>query len=776
VLLAANSTALCAAPAFAQQQHIFAIEIPAGPLGASLTELSRSTGISVGLGGEIPNVRVGSVKGRMTVDEALRRLLSGTALQAVRIGPRAYRLEMAAVRPARRPVPQPRSRTRQPVIDLPAPIDIIVTGQKQVELLEAVPLGLSVVQIDPLRSGVPAADSWTVALGSEGLALTNLGPARNRQFIRGVADSPFNGPSQSTVAVQLNDARLTFDAPDPDLRLIDVDRVEILKGPQGPLYGSGALGGIYHIVTNRPDLSELSGSAQLSGEVVQHGGIGVGGQAVINLPLAEGKLAARGVVYDFGSPGWIDNAGRENNANRAHIYGGRLAIRWEPFDGWAIDLGGVIQNINVDDSQYVLASDDSLTRDHPVGEPSDNDFSAATGTVRGRIGAIDLVSATSYIDHRVDFMLDASAVAADFGFQGVGVFRDNRHYSIFNQELRLSPSESHRWLAGVSIMQAKSHDIGMIESGNQAVQVVSLNRNVAEYGAFAELVVPLIRKMDARIGGRLFYTSAKDENAEGLEPASRVNDFGLSPSVALSWHPRKGRLVYLRYAGAVRPGGLAPGVTEDTHRFDSDELGSLELGARLGAEGEPLTLRVSLYYTNWSHIQSDFLLANGLISTRNAGTGRIFGAEAGIGWRIREQTLIDAGFSVQDASLTHTEGGLELHDRRLPVSPDMTARFGVRQNFVLGGWDGLIAAQANYVGSARLTFDEDLDREMGKYATVATNAALVRDGISLTARVDNLFDVKGDSFAFGNPFSIRRGAQFTPLRPRTLTLSVGYRW
>lgn len=90
----------------------------------------------------------------------------------------------------------------------------------------------------------PALDTASVASDVEGLTLTALGPGRNRMFLRGVADSPFNGASQSTVALLVDDARLTYSAPDPDLRLVDVDRVEILKGPQGSLYGTGALGGI----------------------------------------------------------------------------------------------------------------------------------------------------------------------------------------------------------------------------------------------------------------------------------------------------------------------------------------------------------------------------------------------------------------------------------------------------------------------------------------------------------------------------------------------------
>src|SRR5204862_426906 len=107
----------------------------------------------------------------------------------------------------------------------------------------------------------------------------------------------FNGPSQSTVAIQLDEARITFDAPDPDLRLVDMERVEILKGPQGPLYGSGALGGIYLMVTRKPELSGYSGSIRLIGEAIEHGSPGAGGEAVVNVPVVDGKLAVRGVGY-----------------------------------------------------------------------------------------------------------------------------------------------------------------------------------------------------------------------------------------------------------------------------------------------------------------------------------------------------------------------------------------------------------------------------------------------------------------------------------------------
>src|SRR5690606_14816127 len=104
-----------------------------------------------------------------------------------------------------------------------------------------------------------------------------LGPGRNRLFLRGVADSPFSGESQSTVAVVLDEARVTYSAPDPDIRLVDVERVEVLKGPQGSYYGTGTLGGIYHIVTRRAQVDKTSLALSANVESVAHGGTGRGG-------------------------------------------------------------------------------------------------------------------------------------------------------------------------------------------------------------------------------------------------------------------------------------------------------------------------------------------------------------------------------------------------------------------------------------------------------------------------------------------------------------------
>ncbi|HWW63271.1 MAG TPA: TonB-dependent receptor [Sphingomonadaceae bacterium] len=715
----------------------------------------------------------------MSIAEALRRLLSQSGWTAVRVGATAYRIERAPRSSHPSPAPSVAKPPARPVVSTPLPpqATIIVTGQKRPQLLQDVAMSVSVVPLAGNAAGKLSAGSQDLALSVEGLAVTNLGPGRNRQFIRGVADSPFNGPSQSTVAVQLDEARVTFDAPDPDLRLVDMDRVEILKGPQGPLYGSGALGGIYHMVTRKPDPAQAAGSMRLIGEVIEHGSAGGGGEAVLNLPLIADTLAVRGVGYVIRSGGYIDNLGRNQDANTTETTGARLALRWQPDANWTVDLSGTLQDMNAHDSQYVTASDDTVRRDARMAEPTDNDFKSAAATVQGLIGGLKLLATTSYIDHDVDYTLDSTDASALFGLSGQSSYLDDRKYTLINHEIRLSPANSSVWLAGLSYMRARSHSEATISSADTVLTVEALDRKITEFAAFGEVSVPLLPHVTATAGARLFRSIAEDEAVERAGGASdRISKTVLSPSVAVSWTPDPRSIVYLRFASALRPGGLAPAGQAVSRRFDSDGLGTFDLGIRHTLADDRLSISASLFHTDWNHIQSDYLLPNGLISTRNAGRGRIYGLEASAEWRAFPGFQLSAGGSYLDARLVSTEAGLKIDDRRLPIAPDATGRLTAQYNFSLGGWATSLSAQANYIGRSRLTFDDNLDREMGDYTITSLAAFFTRNRLTIGARIDNMFDVKGDSFAFGNPFSIMVAQQYTPLRPRTFTLSLARAW
>jgi outer membrane receptor protein involved in Fe transport len=485
----------------------------------------------------------------------------------------------------------------------------------------------------------------------------------------------------------------------------------------------------------------------------------------------------RGVGYVLREGGWIDNAGRNRNANQTATDGGRLALRWRADSDWTLDLAGVLQDTGVRDSQYVTVSDKVRLREARIPEPTDNDFKTIAATIQGRLSGLKLLATSSYVDHNVRYILDSTDASHLFGLSGPSRFDSDSQYTIVNHEVRLSPATSSLWIAGISYLRAHNRTIATISTDQDSRGVEALNRYVTELAIFGEASVPLLKQLTATAGTRVSRSVAEDD-ALGKPAASsdRIFKTILSPSLSLAWTPSRRALVYLRYARAVRPGGLAPADVAGAGRFDSDDLGTLELGMRYASPDNRFAATASIYYTDWHHIQSDYLLTNGLVATRNAGHGRIFGIEASVDWRPAAGLRLSVGGSFIDAVLVSTENGIALDDRRLPVVPDFTGRLAVEYGFALGRWKANVSGQANYVGKARLAFDPNLDRQMGGYLPVAATAILARDRLVLSARIDNLLDIKGDSFAFGNQFTILNAPQYTPLRPRTFTLSVSRSW
>lgn len=781
-LCLATTEPLLHSPAAFAADSTFSIHVPAGPLPDALAALSTQTGISVGFSGAFPDVTSKAVDGQMSADDALQRLLQGSGLTARRVGPKAYRLEQEAVGSAVAPAATPASPAVRPS---QGPEEMLVTAMKRPQDLGKLPASVAVIRFDDDAASPALPTSGDVAARSVGLTLTNLGPGRDRAFIRGVADSPFNGPSQSTVSIQMDEARLTYDAPDPDLRLVDIERVEILKGPQGPLYGTGALGGIFHIVTAKPDLEQAMGAAHVSGSLVEGGGAGGSGDLMLNMPIIPGRLGLRGVAYRSDEPGWIDNSTGRTNANDSQIKGGRLALRWQAAQDWTLDLGGAIQLLEVGDSQYLTATSSGLTRSGILPEPQDNDLKLLHATLNGMVGNLPLTVTSSWVRHEVDSTLDASAGASAFGLEAPLLYYDRREYEIFNEEMRLTsaPDAPISWLLGVSYLAASSNLDGLLGITNSASQLAErLRQDTREIATFGEISAPLTNRLRATAGARVFRSVSEDEAREsGISQTGRTTKRAVSPSLSLGWQAGKGRFFFLRYAGAFRPAGIAPSNGTNSGRFESDELSNIEAGTRLRLAGGQLAIESAAYLTLWHHLQSDYLLDNGIVARRNAGDAHIYGLEATLHWMPMAAWSFELGFTAQHARLTRPAEGLDLdgtegEDRRLPTVPDFSGHISGRYEFAMGSWETSLSARANYAGPSRLSFDPGLDRAMGDYMTVSAALSAQRDGWSVSLLADNLGNVRGDTFAFGNPFSVRTEQQYTPLKPRSIMLTLGRSW
>jgi iron complex outermembrane recepter protein len=779
------SAGLIPSIAFAATEH--AISIASGPLDQALVTLSRQTGVSIGMAGNLPEIRVVGFSGRMRVEAALKRLLRNSGLVAVRVGANAWRIERDALPRKKATTKAPKNRREESPPDEakhqpqpePPPVPIIVTAAKRTQPLESTPIASTVIDGDKLARLGLAPNTIDLAKLADGLTLTNLGPGRNRAFLRGVGDSPFNGQTQATVATILDDARIGFNAPEPELKLIDIDRIELLKGPQGPLYGTGALGGVYRIVTQSPKLDRVEAAASVEEQTLSHGGNGIAGSAILNLPLATDRIAVRAVAYKGQNPGWIDtNRPHGANSNVEHYYGGRLALKWQIANDWSATLSGAAQYLHVDDSQYTNVPG-RYQRNGVAAEPHDNDFAHAQLSINGSLGAFDVVSTTSWTNQEVDSVLDASPAASVFGQTGSLLFNDDRIYTLWNQELRVSTrSGPLHALAGVSWSQANTKIMGEIERTADNPVIIGLLSEVSgEIALFGEVGYEFAPYWMIDGGLRLYRSTVDDERAEAGGIKSSAQHTGLSPSLSLSYNPDASQYYYMRIASAMRPGGLAVFSPAASASFDSDELLSLELGGRWRLPDTGLSFKMEGYAGQWSHIQSDYLLPNGLLGTRNSGDAMIYGLETSVDWKPDEHWNLEGGFELQHAKLEKAAPGLAItKDRQLPIVPLFKGHASAAYGFDIGSWKANMLGLIYYSGPTKLSLDPALDRKIGSRLSVDLNYQLAKGHWQFALGLENATDSRSDSFGFGNPFSFAATDQRTPVLPRRVAARVWYKY
>ncbi|MFA7587760.1 MAG: TonB-dependent receptor plug domain-containing protein, partial [Novosphingobium sp.] len=393
-------------PAMAQDRQ--PVDLPAGTLGNAVAMLATQASVSVRIESDsLWNRPVASLRGQMSAQEALDRLLKGSGAKAVRLSSNGW-----SIRPMRPPLRRasaaPRPASPAVMGSPPAPAPIIVTASKRDTMLTRFPGMVNLIDGPDLAfGGTQGTDGLITRIAS--LSSTHLGSGRNKLFIRGIADSSFTGPTQATVGQYFGDLRLSYNAPDPDLRLYDIGSVEILEGPQGTLYGAGSLGGIIRVVPNAPDLQRTG--ADLSGglSATQHGDPGADIGGTINLPLIQERVGLRLTAYAVTEGGYIDDIGRgRNDINRTHVEGGRATIRIDAGNGWTIDIGGILQNNHGADNQYADPALPPLTRSGTIGGGFDARYRMASLLVEKRWGGMQLHSSTAYVRQKLDERYDAT--------------------------------------------------------------------------------------------------------------------------------------------------------------------------------------------------------------------------------------------------------------------------------------------------------------------------------------------------------------------------------
>ncbi|HVJ03380.1 MAG TPA: TonB-dependent receptor plug domain-containing protein, partial [Sphingomonas sp.] len=405
---------MVASPAVAQERAA-EVDVREARLDQAVRLLSRQTGTSIGFReGRLAGTPVHPVRGRFLASQALERMLLGTGLRARRVAPATFLIERAPAPKTARPQ-RPQAPRTLPVDPPSTPEEIVVTASKRNIPISAYPGGVQVVEGSALSLADSLRGTEAIEARIASVASTHLGPGRNKLFIRGIADSSFVGPTQSTVGQYWGNSRITYSAPDPDLRLYDVQSIEVLEGPQGTLYGAGSLGGVVRVVPHAPDLQTFEGAAWGGVQAVQHGQPGIDGGTVLNIPMKEGVAALRALAFGSIEGGYIDDFRRGlNDVNQVRTVGGRAGLRIDPGDDWTIDLNAVGQRIDGDDSQYAERGVGELARASSMAQPFRNDYWLTDLVARKQWGTLELTSSVGYAGQYVFERFEGPALADAF--------------------------------------------------------------------------------------------------------------------------------------------------------------------------------------------------------------------------------------------------------------------------------------------------------------------------------------------------------------------------
>jgi iron complex outermembrane receptor protein len=361
------------------------------------------------------------------------------------------------------------------------PIDeVIVTAQKRASALQDVPFSVSATSERQIRDS-GAGNIVDLSRNFAGLTITDLGPGQSQVAIRGVSAGQvvrdLVGGVKESVGVYLDESPISQALFTPDLELFDLERFELLRGPQGTLFGAGSTVGTVRYITRQPRLGSLEGAVELGGQGGTDSEVGGNARGVLNLPVGEGA-AVRLVGYYDELGGFIDSfyprRGVRKDVNGGEKYGGRAALLIQPNEKISITPRVIYQRLKTDGyprvDVYSLLGN-PFTTTEPAVDPGergqvtqlregiDDEFRLADLKLEFGLGDVTLTSVTSYTDRDVVVLRDASQLTGSVTFQLGGTpeevrfdspLFDTTNLEVFSQELRLSSGGGARfdWLVG----------------------------------------------------------------------------------------------------------------------------------------------------------------------------------------------------------------------------------------------------------------------------------------------------------------------------------------
>lgn len=734
-------------------------QVAAGELGAALNTLAAQSHIQILYAPELVAGKTTSgVTGEYSIDKALDLLLRGTNLHAETINAGTY-----VVRASQEDTPPAPSTTnpRNPADSEPPRLGAVqVTAQRRSEQEIDVPIAMNVVTGAQLRArnigNVVGAINTTA-----GADAIDAGGAFTQVQIRGVSTSlGGNGSGYYIDNVPFTGVTVPWY---PDTRSYDIDSVQILKGPQGTLFGEGSLGGTVVINTRDPEFNLFRAGVELDGSTVSGGGNGWGAKTYLNVPLVDDRLALRVVGTDEGTPGWIYNPTTgEKNVNATTIRTGRAKLRFAATENWTIQAEYWKYKLH-SQAGGNLAYDDGTDGGNFA---TTNSWFSESLTSTWILPGSEVVY--TYANGNITFPQSGFLAPGLPFFAGINI-------GVKTNELRWSSTGDNRfdWTVGYykrTADRADNIDIpGLISDESRQT-----NDGYAVYGQ-ATLKLPDPR-WAVSAGARYFSddVDALDTAATGQTSTLSATFSRWSPKYTLSFHPNDRSTIYASASSGFRSGQLQPiasillaeqaGVALPSS-IAPDSIWSYELGGKSVLAGGKMLLQGAIYHSDWKDVAVRVPITNQINGLANSKGTKTNGAEISATYKPIKPVELQVGAAYVHAVYAEDVVGTPLKKGQMVYNvPEKTIYSSASYTWDVGaGLQGVVSGDLHYSSPVEtsLTIGTPgdtitlvnlrvglLDPRRGWSVYLYANNVTGEDG-AISARGPTQFDMNGNFLRFG---------------------------
>ncbi|MEM1145618.1 MAG: TonB-dependent receptor [Pseudomonadota bacterium] len=621
-------------------------------------------------------------------------------------------------------------------------------------------------------------DQQLERLGAEGLGdfagftpgvqLIEAGPSRTQINMRGVSSGQAREDRpevNETVGLYVDETPIATQLVSPNLGLLDVSRIEVMRGPQPTLYGAGSLSGTIRMIMNRPDAS--SGLAGRVGAVLsdtEEGGFNQTYNGVLNVPLVEDQLALRVAGFYRDIDGYIDNIETgDDNTNTVDEVGARVALRYTPTDDLSVDLQYIYQDTEEGDAFSYIKELGDLEKGG-ANDPNcdsasdclDAELSIASLVVDYDFSSVRFSSITSVLEKDTDIRASGEFLSISTGglytpTDGVPNILTFFEQEEFTQEFRFvsTGDGNFDWLAGV-MYQEKDKVFGqdlnaagwddffetlvlgapgllpsLVGTATDQVFLSEVDSTTEQLAVYGEGTLRFADSWSVTLGARwydveqdssLYFDGSLALHEVGRSTAD-FDDDGINPTASITWDVDDDRSLYLRYGKGFRLGGpnqpipasCDPGefdLPELPEAFESDELETVELGLKSVWSDGRVRLNASAYVTDWENPPVSASFSCAFSSIINAGGYDIFGSEVDLQAALTDNLVATVGIAYTNSELSEDLEALggEKGDAA-PYTPDWAFSLIVDYDFTISGnLDAFISADYRWVDTRTTNF------------------------------------------------------------------------